>query len=112
MDPVPFLLGLACAASIGSAATLIGNPQNMVIQEHPRARALVLGLHPAAAPVMVGLLVSWLIVAVRSRPLGRDFHGTTLGAYRRHAMSCGGPWRGNRFRIFSPATTGFAKKLT
>ncbi|MCU0958450.1 MAG: SLC13 family permease, partial [Hydrogenophaga sp.] len=30
-DPVPFLVGLACAANIGSAATLIGNPQNMLI---------------------------------------------------------------------------------
>ncbi len=29
--PVPLLLGLACAANIGSAATLIGNPQNMLI---------------------------------------------------------------------------------
>ena len=31
IDPVPYLLGLACAANIGSAATLIGNPQNMLI---------------------------------------------------------------------------------
>lgn len=31
LDPLPFLLGLACAANIGSAATLIGNPQNMLI---------------------------------------------------------------------------------
>ena len=30
LDPVPFLLGLACAANVGSAATLIGNPQNML----------------------------------------------------------------------------------
>jgi len=29
LDPVPYLLGLACAANVGSAATLIGNPQNM-----------------------------------------------------------------------------------
>jgi Na+/H+ antiporter NhaD/arsenite permease-like protein len=29
--PVPLLVGLACAANIGSAATLIGNPQNMLI---------------------------------------------------------------------------------
>ena len=28
---MPFLLGLACAANVGSAATLIGNPQNMLI---------------------------------------------------------------------------------
>ena len=31
LNPVPFLIGLACAANIGSAATLIGNPQNMLI---------------------------------------------------------------------------------
>lgn len=31
LHPLPFLIGLACAANIGSAATLIGNPQNMLI---------------------------------------------------------------------------------
>jgi Na+/H+ antiporter NhaD/arsenite permease-like protein len=31
LTPVPFLLALACAANVGSAATLIGNPQNMLI---------------------------------------------------------------------------------
>jgi len=31
LNPIPFLIGLACAANIGSAATLIGNPQNMLI---------------------------------------------------------------------------------
>lgn len=31
LNPVPFLLGLACATNIGSAATIIGNPQNMLI---------------------------------------------------------------------------------
>jgi hypothetical protein len=31
LAPLPFLIGLACAANIGSAATLIGNPQNMLI---------------------------------------------------------------------------------
>jgi Na+/H+ antiporter NhaD/arsenite permease-like protein len=29
--PVPFLIGLAVSSNIGSAATLIGNPQNMLI---------------------------------------------------------------------------------
>ena len=32
LPPLPFLVGLACAANIGSAATLIGNPQNMLIR--------------------------------------------------------------------------------
>jgi Na+/H+ antiporter NhaD/arsenite permease-like protein len=31
VNPLPFLLALACASNIGSAATLIGNPQNMLI---------------------------------------------------------------------------------
>ena len=33
LDPVPFLLALACSANVGSAATLIGNPQNILIGE-------------------------------------------------------------------------------
>lgn len=31
LNPVPFLLGVAASSNIGSAATLIGNPQNMLI---------------------------------------------------------------------------------
>ncbi len=31
LNPMPYLIGLACACNIGSAATLIGNPQNMLI---------------------------------------------------------------------------------
>lgn len=30
-DPIPYLIGLATAANIGSTATLTGNPQNMII---------------------------------------------------------------------------------
>ncbi|NJD17764.1 MAG: hypothetical protein FIA95_00545, partial [Gemmatimonadetes bacterium] len=31
LDPVPFLLAVACAANVGSAATLVGNPQNILV---------------------------------------------------------------------------------
>ena len=31
LNPMPYLIGLACASNIGSATTLIGNPQNMLI---------------------------------------------------------------------------------
>lgn len=31
LNPVPYLIGLAMSANIGSAATIIGNPQNMLI---------------------------------------------------------------------------------
>jgi Na+/H+ antiporter NhaD/arsenite permease-like protein len=66
LDPVPFLIGLACAANVGSAATLIGNPQNMLIGQ-------VLELHfatylrEAIIPVLGGLVASWLIVAWQMR---------------------------------------------
>jgi len=61
LDPVPFLLGLACAANVGSAATLIGNPQNMLIGEvldlsFPRY------LWDAGVPALLGLFVVWLLI--------------------------------------------------
>ncbi len=61
LDPVPFLLALACAANIGSAATLIGNPQNMLL-----GGALGLSfsgyLQTAAVPVLAGIGVTWLVI--------------------------------------------------
>ena len=58
LDPVPYLLGLACAANIGSAATLIGNPQNMLIGEVLKLR---FGdyLLQAAVPVVASLAALW-----------------------------------------------------
>ncbi|MCB8747220.1 anion transporter [Rhodoferax sp. U2-2l] len=60
--PVPFLVGLACAANIGSAATLIGNPQNMLIGS---VMQLHFGdyLRQAVLPVAVslGMLWGWLV---------------------------------------------------
>ncbi len=58
IDPVPFLLGLACAANIGSAATLIGNPQNMLIGSvmHLSFGAYV---RHALPPVVISLALLW-----------------------------------------------------
>jgi len=62
LDPVPFLLALACASNIGSAATLIGNPQNMLIGE-----VLQLSFsgyaRDALLPVVLGLLALWAVLA-------------------------------------------------
>src|SRR5438105_3722507 len=66
LDPVPFLLGLACAANIGSAATLIGNPQNMLIGEVLRL-SFAGYLATAIVPVVLGLAVAWLLIAWQSR---------------------------------------------
>ena len=62
LAPVPFLVGLACAANIGSAATLIGNPQNMLIGslmhlhfgDYLRQALLPVGLS-------LGVLWAWLV---------------------------------------------------
>lgn len=64
LDPVPFLLGLACAANIGSAATLIGNPQNMLIGQTLHLPFAGYAAE-AAAPVLAGLVLTWAVIVVR-----------------------------------------------
>lgn len=66
LDPVPFLLALACAANIGSAATLIGNPQNMLIGQ---TLALSFAGYAAEAilPVLLGLVAMWLLIVRQTR---------------------------------------------
>jgi Na+/H+ antiporter NhaD/arsenite permease-like protein len=62
LDPIPFLLGLGCAANVGSAATLIGNPQNILIGQ---TLALSFGgyLADALVPSAAGLAVVWIVIA-------------------------------------------------
>jgi Na+/H+ antiporter NhaD/arsenite permease-like protein len=66
LDPVPYLLALACAANVGSAATLIGNPQNMLIGEMLR---LDFGGYfgEAIVPVLASLVVVWGLIAWQFR---------------------------------------------
>jgi Na+/H+ antiporter NhaD/arsenite permease-like protein len=61
LDPVPYLLGLACASNIGSAATLIGNPQNMLIGS---VLQLPFGGYflEAIVPVALGLAALWAVL--------------------------------------------------
>ena len=66
LDPVPYLLGLACAANVGSAATVIGNPQNMLIGQVLELRFAEY-LATAAIPVLLGLAATWLLLAWQSR---------------------------------------------
>ena len=61
LDPIPFLLALACASNVGSAATLIGNPQNMLIGQVLR---LDFGAYllTALPPSLTGLVLAWLVI--------------------------------------------------
>jgi Na+/H+ antiporter NhaD/arsenite permease-like protein len=66
LAPIPFLLALACASKVGSAATIIGNPQNMLI-----GQALKLDfnryLADALVPSVLGLAVVWAVIAASTR---------------------------------------------
>lgn len=57
-DPVPWLVAVACASNIGSAATLIGNPQNMLIGS---VMQVPFGAYvrEAGPPVLLALLATW-----------------------------------------------------
>ncbi|HEY5719513.1 MAG TPA: anion transporter [Gammaproteobacteria bacterium] len=66
LDPLPYLLGVACAANVGSAATLIGNPQNILVGERLGLDfGAYLGL--ALPPVLAGLAVTWAVLAWQYR---------------------------------------------
>jgi len=66
LNPVPYLLGLACAANIGSAATIIGNPQNMLIGQVGGLSFVSFTLD-ALPPVVLGLIAAWAIITRLSR---------------------------------------------
>jgi Na+/H+ antiporter NhaD/arsenite permease-like protein len=78
LSPMPFLVGLACAANIGSAATLIGNPQNMLIGSVMQLDFADY-LRQALPPVGLSLLFLWLWLAwgpgSRAEPLRQRVAG-------------------------------------
>lgn len=66
LNPVPFLIALAIASNIGSAATLIGNGQNMMIGEvaHLSFGSYMLW---SAVPVLFAMGASYAIIWFMSR---------------------------------------------
>lgn len=76
LEPVPYLVALACAANIGSAATLIGNPQNILI-----GVALQLDfagyMQTAALPTLAGSMVCWAVIGFGARLERPDADNTT-----------------------------------
>lgn len=61
LNPVPFLIGLAVASNIGSAATIIGNPQNMLIGQYGMLHFGRFFLW-CAPPALLALGASYLII--------------------------------------------------
>jgi Na+/H+ antiporter NhaD/arsenite permease-like protein len=61
MPPVPYLLAVATASNIGSAATITGNPQNMLIGSLSRIPYLDFIAH--LGPIALGgLFVNWALL--------------------------------------------------
>lgn len=66
-NPLPYLIALAMAANIGSAATIIGNPQNMIVGSLSgisyRRFAAALALPALAGLVIAYILIAWIFRA-------------------------------------------------
>jgi Na+/H+ antiporter NhaD/arsenite permease-like protein len=76
-NPVPYLLAVAMASNIGSAATITGNPQNMMIgsfSQIPYAQ-FTARLAPVA---LVGLVLTFILIALFHR--GEFAGGARLAA--------------------------------
>ena len=70
VDPVPLLLGLATASNIGSAATITGDPQNMIVEGFAHIGYTSFAIHLAPVAI-VGLLFDFIVIAaVYRRSLG------------------------------------------
>ena len=76
-DPVPYLVGLATSANVGSCATIIGNPQNMLIGASSGIPFLAF-LARLGPPSLLGLGVCWLVVVLAFR--GEFASGSALAA--------------------------------
>jgi Na+/H+ antiporter NhaD/arsenite permease-like protein len=70
LNPMPFLIGLAVSSNIGSAATIIGNPQNMLIGQVGKLdfAEFLFWCGPPAAIALVG---SYLVILLIYR---KKFH--------------------------------------
>ena len=86
-DPVPYLMALVTSSNIGSAATLIGNPQNMLISQtaHLDFFAYSATVLPLVLAVLIcdGLIIGWVyrqrlttIISIpgKSQPVHEKIH--------------------------------------
>lgn len=66
LNPIPFLLAFCFAANVGSAATIIGSPQNMIAAEALRL-SFTGFMKVSALPALLGLPVIWLTITLLYR---------------------------------------------
>ena len=76
LNPIPYLLALACSVNAGSIATLIGSPQNMLIGQHFGLSFTGFMLY-TAVPALVSLAIVWAVIVLQYRnawQLSADVH--------------------------------------
>lgn len=62
LNPVPYLLALACASNVGSAGTIIGSAQNVIIAQ--RMNLSFAGFTAdTGVPALLSLPVVWMVIA-------------------------------------------------
>jgi len=66
LNPVPFLLGFCFAANSGSAATIIGSPQNMIVAQQ-LGLSFTGFMKVSALPALASLPIVWAVVALLYR---------------------------------------------
>jgi len=62
LNPVPYLLGMACSVNAGSTATLIGSPQNILIGQHMELSFGGFMVY-TTVPAILALGVIWLALS-------------------------------------------------
>src|SRR5512140_276287 len=62
-NPIPYLIAIATAANVGSAATLTGNPQNIIIGIASRI-SYVDFLASLIVPTLLGLGLIWIVLVL------------------------------------------------
>ncbi|HEV2318478.1 MAG TPA: SLC13 family permease, partial [Verrucomicrobiae bacterium] len=80
-NPVPYLIALAIASNIGAGATLIGNPQNMMISQIAHldfGRYLLWSI----VPVTLSLVAAWAIIKALSARHWREAHSAVAESAR------------------------------
>ena len=75
-NPIPYLIGLAVGANIGSMATIIGNPQNILIGTGSGMSFFRFSGY-LAVPSLTGMAIAWgVIILVFNREMKEPFHIT------------------------------------
>ena len=96
LNPVPFLIALACATNAGSAMTIIGNPQNILIGQVGRLDFLTF-LAICAPPALACMAVVYAVVALQWR--GRWTDGASAPIPGAAAEAAAVPIFGNRWQF-------------